>query len=316
MAGAAVVQDDRRLGQQRRDEEVPHHPAGRGEPEHAVAGLGVDVQVEHLQLLEQDAAVARGRSPSAARSCPTSRAPTAGGRTAPARTRARAVAGRAARPRSCRAARQVGAGVEVAEHDRAPATASRAAVARRPRGGRSRGRRSGSRRPRAAPSARSGRTGRRRCARRSRASTTTRSRRARAREERRDRLGDVRHVGRRRGRRAPTPSARSPAAIAAVCARSSPHVHSSSVAQLGGVQDRHLVGLAAEHVLRVVQPRAGVPLRARASTRRPAALPRRVERDVEELPDRAPEAVEVVDRPAPQVLVVVEARPRVSSTQR
>ena len=40
------------------DEEVPHHPAGRREPEDAVAGLRVEVQVELLQLLEQDAAVA------------------------------------------------------------------------------------------------------------------------------------------------------------------------------------------------------------------------------------------------------------------
>ena len=57
-AGAAVVEDDRGVGEQDADEEVPHHPAGRGEPEDAVAGLRVEVQVELLQLLQQDPAVA------------------------------------------------------------------------------------------------------------------------------------------------------------------------------------------------------------------------------------------------------------------
>jgi hypothetical protein len=53
-----VVQDDRRVGEQHSDEEVPHHPAGRREPEDAVAGLRVDVQVQLLEVLEQDPAVA------------------------------------------------------------------------------------------------------------------------------------------------------------------------------------------------------------------------------------------------------------------
>ena len=58
VAGVAVVEHDRGLGQQPGDEEVPHHPAGRGEPEEAVAGVGVDVEVELLQVLEQDPALA------------------------------------------------------------------------------------------------------------------------------------------------------------------------------------------------------------------------------------------------------------------
>ena len=37
--GAAVVEHDRGVGEQAADQEVPHHPAGRGEPEEAVAGL-------------------------------------------------------------------------------------------------------------------------------------------------------------------------------------------------------------------------------------------------------------------------------------
>ena len=43
VAGVAVVEDDRRPGQQHRDEEVPHHPARGGEPEDAVPLLCVDV---------------------------------------------------------------------------------------------------------------------------------------------------------------------------------------------------------------------------------------------------------------------------------
>ena len=58
VAGAAVVEDDRGAGEQAGDEEVPHHPAGRREPEEAVAGVGVDVEVELLQVLEEDAALA------------------------------------------------------------------------------------------------------------------------------------------------------------------------------------------------------------------------------------------------------------------
>ena len=57
VAGVAVVEDDRRVGEEHRDEEVPHHPAGGGEPEDAVAVLRVDVEVHLLQVLEEDAAV-------------------------------------------------------------------------------------------------------------------------------------------------------------------------------------------------------------------------------------------------------------------
>ena len=43
--------------QQAGDEEVPHHPAGGGVPEEAVAGPQVVVQAELLEVLEQDAAL-------------------------------------------------------------------------------------------------------------------------------------------------------------------------------------------------------------------------------------------------------------------
>ncbi len=58
IAGTAVVEHDRRIAEQAADQEVPHHPAGRRKPEHAVAGVQVEVQHALLQLLDQDAAVA------------------------------------------------------------------------------------------------------------------------------------------------------------------------------------------------------------------------------------------------------------------
>jgi len=70
MAGVAVEEHDGGIGQQRPDEQVPHHPARRGEPEEAVAGVDVEVQVRLLELLEQDTALAvhdRLRQPGRAR---------------------------------------------------------------------------------------------------------------------------------------------------------------------------------------------------------------------------------------------------------
>ena len=148
-ARVAVVEHDRGVGEQHGDEEVPHHPAGRREPEHAVALVRVQVQVHHLEVLEQDPALALH-----------DRLRQAGG------------AGRVEHPervverhrlelelRRAEEALLPAAAVEVAEpHDRR-------ADLRRDRldglaRGRSRGRRSGSRRSPAAPSARSGRSGR------------------------------------------------------------------------------------------------------------------------------------------------------------
>src|SRR5664280_1249784 len=58
MAGVAVVQNQGGTEQQSRGEEVPHHPAGRAEPEEPVVWAEVAVQGECLVVLEQDAAVA------------------------------------------------------------------------------------------------------------------------------------------------------------------------------------------------------------------------------------------------------------------
>src|SRR5581483_3040199 len=62
----------------------------------------------------------------------------------------------------------------------------------------------------------------------------------------------------------------------------------------------------AEHVLGVVQPRTGEPLRAGHLPRAEHALVRHVRADPEVLPQRGPEPLEVGDRPAEEVVVVVE----------
>jgi hypothetical protein len=72
--------------------------------------------------------------------------------------------------------------------------------------------------------------------------------------------------------------------------------------------DRHRVRIlvAPEHVLGVVQPRAGKPLGPRQIVRSEHPLVRLVRLDREVVPDRCPEAREVVDGPAPQLAVVRE----------
>ena len=55
--GLAVVEHDRGARQQPADQEVPHHPAGGGEPEEAVAGSKIAVETRLLQVLQQDAAL-------------------------------------------------------------------------------------------------------------------------------------------------------------------------------------------------------------------------------------------------------------------
>ena len=81
-------------------------------------------------------------------------------------------------------------------------------------------------------------------------------------------------------------------------------------------RDRVQVVVAAEHVLGEVQPRAREPLRARHLPRAEHALVRRVRADLEEVPERRPEALEVGDRPAPERVVVreVEAAARAAAT--
>ncbi len=104
-----------------------------------------------------------------------------------------------------------------------------------------------------------------------------------------------------------TPSARSDAASDATWRSSSRHETSPQRAGLVARDDRGpRVGRVAERLVGDVQPRAGKPLRPGHRTPAEHALVRHRGADVEEVPDRAPEALEVGDRPAPQRLVVGE----------
>ena len=208
-ARVAVVEDDRGVGEEAADDEVPHHPAGRREPEEPVVGLKIDVEVHLLQRLEDDPAVAVDD-----RLRQTRRA---GAVEHPERVVGRhllegqrhadsALAHLPPRHRTPNALRRMGSGRGTRAPPCAPPSAApRAAPSRHPCG-RSPCRRSGSRRPREAPSARSGRSGRSRSGRRSRASSSTRSRRSRRRRGTprppRGRSGDTRrpcHRARRQG---------------------------------------------------------------------------------------------------------------------
>ena len=57
MAGVAVVQDCRATDEQRTQQQVPHHPAGRREPEHPVAGTDIAMETHDLGMLEHDPAM-------------------------------------------------------------------------------------------------------------------------------------------------------------------------------------------------------------------------------------------------------------------
>ncbi len=57
MAGTPVVEHDAGIHQQPRDEVVPHHPAGGGEPEEPIGRAQVVLQRELLEMLQQDAAM-------------------------------------------------------------------------------------------------------------------------------------------------------------------------------------------------------------------------------------------------------------------
>ena len=79
-------------GDQAADEDVPHYPAGGGEPKEAVLGTKVEVQHGLLQRLEQDAAMAVDHPPWESRWSPTRTRPTTDGRRAAARTSAQTAA--------------------------------------------------------------------------------------------------------------------------------------------------------------------------------------------------------------------------------
>ncbi len=132
---------------------------------------------------------------------------------------------------------------------------------------------------------------------------------ARAREEDLDRLGDV-------GQVADDPVAGLDAQLAQsrgdACdlrAQLAPG-DLGSLAHLGLVdhRDRSVVA-PAEDVLRVGQPRAGEPVGAGHLTAPQHPLVRALRLDLEEVPDRGPEGLDVVDRPLPEIVVAVEVHP-------
>ena len=216
--------------EQAADEEVPHHPAGRGEPEHAVARAQVQVQAL-LQLLEQDAAVAvhdRLRQAGRARGVQHPQRVIEGHllearRGSPRRRRVQRSSSSLQLMPAQAAPGAGGLGVEVGQQHRVLDVGSSARIAVERPCGRSPCRRGGSRRPRAAPSARSGRSGRSRCARRTPARRSTRSRRSTRPPETRPASRGCSACRRPRGRPADAERAQAGAA-AATCALSSPQV--------------------------------------------------------------------------------------------
>ncbi len=80
------------------------------------------------------------------------------------------------------------------------------------------------------------------------------------------------------------------------------------IARLRMRDDRDLVQVlvAADHVLRVVQRRAGEPHRSGHRVVAQHAFVRRVRADLEEVPERAPEALEIGHRPAVKLVVAGE----------
>ena len=161
MQRVAVDHHDRRAHQQRRDQRVPHHPGGGGEPQDPVARPEVPAQRVVLQVLQQDPAVAvhdRLRL-----------AGGAGGEQHAQRVGERHRVERELAPGSARSSLhgdRVGQRVRAVGHvhDVLDGRAARRGSRPPARGGRRPCCRSRSRRPPAGPSARSGRTGRPRCA--------------------------------------------------------------------------------------------------------------------------------------------------------
>jgi hypothetical protein len=124
-------------------------------------------------------------------------------------------------------------------------------------------------------------------------------------QERRDRLRDVGDVRRHAVAAADAERAQAAGDPHHLLAQLAPG-QLGLLAQLGGMDDRRRVCvLAAEQVLGVAHLRAWEPLGARHRPRAEHAVVCSL--DAEEVPHGAPEALEVVDRPLPQLVVVVDS---------
>jgi hypothetical protein len=125
------------------------------------------------------------------------------------------------------------------------------------------------------------------------------------REEGGDRLRDVRHVGRDAVAALHPERAQPGGDPRHLLAQLAPG-DLALVAQLARVHDRHaVVGLAAEGVLGVVELRAAEPHGARHRAVGEHLVV--AARDAEVVPDRGPEGLELLDRPAVQLLIGLEA---------
>ena len=308
VAGAAVVEHDLGGGEQHAHQEVPHHPAGGGEPEHAVALLGVQVQVHLLEVLEQDAALAVH-----------DRLGQAGGARGVEHPQ-RVVEGQL---------RELQLGALLAQEAVRPAGARRGSratpPARRspprcpppPRGGRSPCRCSGSRPRPAAPSARSARSGRPPSGRRSPASSSTTPPRSTRRPGTRpsSRRCSACRPPRGRPARPPGPAGPRRSARPARAARPRSWCPARAARRRGGSPAR--VVLAAEDVLGVGEARAGEPLGARHLARPEHALvgrarprPRRTPRSRPRSPRGRPPTTATASRSPRRA---PRARPRASA---
>ena len=223
MERRAVVEQQRRLGRERRHQPVPHHPAAGREVEDAIARLDVAVELVLLQVLDQRAA---GAVDDALRDAGRARRIEDVERMVE-RKRSNLSPSRRAAPMNslhsdgvaarCRAIGVLG---DVGNDDQCarPSAAARTDLGELRADSRASCRRRSSRRPRRAPAARSGRTDRARPARRSPASTTTRPRRSPPRRARRRSLRACSADSRRRDRPAGCPPLAAPRQTPHVCA--------------------------------------------------------------------------------------------------
>ncbi len=289
------------------DKEVPHHPARRREPEQAIAGLRVDVQVQLLEVLDQDPALAvddRLGKPGCARAVEHPERVVEGQRgelqrPAPPGTHPPIPS----RPGSRALPYAFSDGI-------APAISETTSSAVD-----SPGLRSGIRRSPAAPSARSARIGRSRSAPRTRARPKTRSRRSMRTPTAPPRSPECWACMPRRGppARRPTLAARRRSLRFAGAVRPTSTGPAAAARMRAG--SRSLVVLIAEDVLGVADHGAGEPLRPGHLAAAEHTRLRLLEPHVEELDDRGPEVLDVLHRPPPEVLVSLDRTPRVCASQ-
>ena len=133
---------------------------------------------------------------------------------------------------------------------------------------------------------------------------------ARGRRERHQRLGDVRQIGDDAVTGADAePHEAGPRACHLLAEAAERELGRLARLRVGDHRDLVRVVVAADEVLGEVQPRTREPGRAGHRVGGEDRAVRGVRLDLEELPDRRPEPGQVVDRPAPQLVVARECEP-------